>query len=530
MQILVEKRARLYYIRLVIMELSIQKLILSSMHQFSDNTAVMTSDETITYSELYKKSVFIAKYLQEEFSIQKNDIVAIHINNSVELIIILCGVLFCGATYLPIDCCYPMKRKLHMIKNANAKLLIHDTDLDIGLDEIKNLSLSEVDFHECIAGCMNKLSNISYSTNDILYVLYTSGSTGLPKGVPLRQIGILNMLLWYIKEYKMGDSDINYIFSSFGYDLTQKNILSSLIVGGTIFLDTRNFYSPKEIINELEKFSATIINCTPSAFYPILDFVGDLNRLSSLRWIFLGGEKINCKKLNSLISLYPKTQLVNTYGPTECSDLACCYKATAAELASLDTIPLGYALPEVKIFVLDENMNLVDRDQKGEVYLAGMCLGNGYIGLPEESQKKFIEDLPDFLKSDGINRLYRVGDICYWDDLGRLNYVGRIDDQVKIRGNRVELLEIDRAIESSHFIQQSVTVMTENNDDKLLVSFCITKNNISEKTIKKYLIDTLPSYMIPHRIHFVEIYPKTPNSKIDKIKLKELAKELICVQ
>lgn len=500
----------------------IQDLFKKQVQATPNQIAVITGTNSISYKELDEQSSFFAHDLIIKYNLKPKDILAIHIENSIDLIVALVGVLKVGATYVPLDCAYPLERKTYMVNNAGARLVICSFQSPLHVDGIPSINIEERSLTH------SKPLDLThhYSLQDHLYILYTSGSTGKPKGVPLRQAGVVNMLNWYCSDFQMSTSDINLIFSSFAYDLTQKNILSALICGATIVFYDAPGYQPNVIIDYIEKYKVTIINSTPSAFYPLIDFAKNIQQLSSLKWIFLGGEKINCQRILPLTTLYPSTKVVNTYGPTECSDVVCSYILSKEDILSNQNVPLGKIIKNAGVLVLDENLNVISDDKPGEVYLFGICVGDGYINQLELTKERFIDAVPPHLKEMGINRLYRVGDIGYWDKEGRLNFIGRTDDQVKLRGNRVELSEIDKVLEQEAEIKQAVTVMIEKNQRQVLVSFYLSNEPINHRLLKDKISRFLPAHMLPNDFVHLTDFPLTPNAKVDKHVLKKIANEI----
>ena len=502
---------------------TIQELLEIQVQRHPRKCAVIAGPDSITYRQLHTRSNIVMHSLIDTHKLKKGDIIGLHIENSIDLIVVLLAILKLGAAYLPLDCNYPQARKLRMLQDSEVNLLVHSNNTG-SLIFSNSISVGELNAYSSKGDA--DTSRIYYDLDDHLYSLYTSGSTGHPKGVKLRQAGVMNMLHWYVSQYEMSSNDTNLVFSSFGYDLTQKNILSALLCGATLVVQSSQIYSPKEIIENIRKYKVTIINCTPSAFYPLLDQINDVMQLQSLRWIFLGGEKINCKRLKTMLKLYPNTKIVNTYGPTECSDVACAYTLNKNEIELTQEIPLGTPIDNVGVYVLDQALNPLSTLEKGEVYLSGHCLGDGYINQPELTKKKFIDTLPKYFTSRNISRLYRVGDLGYWDIEGRLNFIGRVDDQIKLRGNRVELSEIDRVVEKTNAISHSVTVLIDSNDNQILVSFYLQGNNqVDQRRLKKHVSEFLPDYMIPNKFIQLDNFPVTPNGKIDKSKLKKIAED-----
>ena len=500
--------------------IAIQELIETQAKTTPNNIAVIAGTKTLTYAELDNKSNQFAAHLVQQYNIKTKDIIAIHIQNSINQIIALVGILKARATYIPLDCAYPTARKSYMVQNAGACLVVSSTNSPLDIKGCPSLYIEKT---WAIPALNPEALNLNYSLNDTLYILYTSGSTGQPKGVALAQVGVVNMLKWYCGDFAMHSTDINFVFSSFAYDLTQKNILSALISGATLVLHDGQEYSPFEIIQNIEKHQVSIINATPSAFYPLVDFAQNITQLASLRWIFLGGEKINCQRIQPIASLYPSTRVVNTYGPTECSDVACSYTLTAEDILTRRDIPLGKPIAGVGVFVLDEHLNIIHDTRQGEIYLFGHCVGNGYINQPQLSGERFLKTLPQHFLKENINCLYKVGDIGYWDSKGRLNFIGRVDDQIKLRGNRIELSEIDKVLETQDAIQQAVTVMVEDCDNQLLISFCLATKNLDPDLVKAEAGKFLPRHMLPNSLRTLDAFPLTPNAKVDKHALRKMA-------
>ena len=492
---------------------TINENIISSLNTYKTKIAVSYKNNSITYQELNNLSSKLANYINSNYLINKKNIIAINLPSGLDQIISVVAILKLGLPYLPIDFQYPIDRKKYMINNARSIYVIQYNSSD----PIENCQSINIDINE-LNECKKNEYQRNYSLNDLLYILYTSGSTGKPKGAILRQKGVMNMLEWYIKQHQICHNDKNIIFSSFGFDLTQKNILSSLMTGAEIILSDTSYYNPLAIINEIKNKKATLTNCTPSAFYPIIDLAKSVIDLDSLKYIILGGEKINPQRLIKLLKIYPSTKISNTYGPTECSDVVCSYILSSEDIHKNKEIPLGPVIENAGVHLLDDNFNLC---KKGKVYLSGICLGDGYINNDAMTNEKFIENKCTELKKQGIKRIYDTGDIAYWKN-ENLIYIGRNDDQVKFRGNRIELLEIDSYITKVKGIEESITlVYTFKNGNQILVS-TYTGSNTCKDIIINTLKENLPTYMIPSEFMYIDKMPITDNFKINKIKIREI--------
>jgi non-ribosomal peptide synthase protein (TIGR01720 family) len=295
-----------------------------------------------------------------------------------------------------------------------------------------------------------------------------------------------------------------------------------LIIGGILYLPPNGF-DPDYILDLIFKQRVTWINCTPSTFYSILTSGDDsFAKIQSLRYVFLGGEPISIPSLLSWQnSPYCSAKIVNSYGPTECADVCSAYTVQQPNEFLNKSIPIGKPLPNVKLHILDQNLQLVPVGVIGELCITGVGVGMGYINDLQRTNEKFIPNPFSHVKSE---RLYKTGDLaCYLSD-GNIQYLGRIDNQVKIRGFRIELGEIETALSKHSDVQSSCVISREDTPgDKRLVAYIVPQPQVTPtiSQLRSFLKEKLPDYMVPSTFVTLESLPLTPSGKIDRRALPE---------
>jgi fengycin family lipopeptide synthetase D len=342
----------------------IHQLFEETVMLFPGRIAVTFGDLRITYDELNRRSNRLARYLISlRSSEHRQEIIGILMDRSIEMVISMLAILKAGMAYLPIDTFYPALRIEHMLTDAQAIFVITTRCCATQLPEsIKPIIIDEIELHESDSNLSN------YNIQSLIYILYTSGSTGKPKGAHLMHLGVANLLTWYRSRFNIAPNDNILIFTAFGFDLTQKNILGGLISGANVKLLDQKMFDAKNIVDYIYRESISFINCSPSAFYAISE-EDSTHDFSSLRIILLGGEAINVAKINSFIKKNPNCLIVNTYGPTECSDLALTHNLTKKEIMDQRNIPLGRNVGNVSVFILNERLDMLSVGEVGELYI-----------------------------------------------------------------------------------------------------------------------------------------------------------------
>lgn len=493
---------------------TIHELFEEQVKKTPHNVAVIYEDIQITYRGLNEKANQVARALRER-GVQEDTIVAIMVERSIEMVIGILGIQKAGGAYLPIDPNYPQERIDYLISHAIAPILLVSDNQ--ATHPIQGENTAVLDIHRL-------LQNSHYSTEDLgltynpkrlMYVIYTSGSTGTPKGVMVKCNGFTNLIHWYTESFYIVEKDHVLLIAPVSFDLAQKNLYATLIKGGRLVLLKAGMIDYRHVVETIHNEDISIINCTPSAFYPIVDLEKDnqYEKLRSLRKVFLGGEPIHVKKLEEWgQSSVFYGEIINTYGPTECTDIATSYTITGTDICTKTTVPIGKPIANTRLYILDKYKKLVPVGVIGELYIGGRGVARGYYHAPEMTKERFVtcEDVPEPI-------LYRTGDMVRWQLDGNIEFIGRKDDQVKIRGYRIETGEIENQLIKHEQIKEVIVVLKEDDKgNKYLVGYMITDHKLEVSKLRKYLSKKLPSYMIPQCFITLDKIPLTPNGKVNK--------------
>ena len=397
--------------------------------------AIQGGTRTLTYSELNKKANQLAHYLHEK-GIRKNQKIALHFYRNPDYIISVLAVLKLGATFVPIPSDQAPERIRFILKNSTASLVLTESGLSKNLD----LSPSQV----CdINKESSEISIQPFTTfetvvnmSDLAYILYTSGSTGDPKGVCISHRALSNYLLWSKTAYTINEKSIVPLFSSIGFDLTITSTLLPLISGGRIITYKEKLSGPDvSLIQVLEDNLVNTIKLTPSHLALVQE---KKLSASSIDTMIIGGEDLKVALAQSIQALFPNPiKIFNEYGPTEAT-VGCIVSAYDAQKHLGTSVPIGKPIDNMQVYVLDSYKNSVPQGVVGELYLSGIGLAEGYLNAPEMTAAKFEEN--PFIEG---SKMYRSGDLGRINFSGEFEYLGRTDDQVKLRGYRIELSDIE---------------------------------------------------------------------------------------
>ncbi|MDZ8084245.1 MAG: amino acid adenylation domain-containing protein [Nostoc sp. DedQUE12b] len=495
----------------------IHQLFEAQVEKTPNAVAVVFENQQITYRELNNRANQLAHYLQQ-LGVKPEVLVGICTERSLEMVIGLLAILKVGGAYVPLDPMYPPERLNFMLENADIFVLLTQKRLAESLSEYKGDIICLDADSQAIAEQSQENQVSGVTPDNLIYVIYTSGSTGKPKGAGVYQRSFTNLLNWFVTEFDFSCNDRVLLISSLSFDLTQKNIYAPLLVGGELHLLSSGCYDAAQIVEYVCNKQVTWLNCTPSAFYPLIDR-GDksLCMKKTLKYVFLGGEPISISRLKVwLDSVKSKTQIVNTYGPTECTDICAAYRVAQPEQWLEKVVPIGKPIHNAKVYVLDENLQPLPVGMVGELYVGGEGVGRGYINNLDLTLAKFVCD-PFSAKEN--TWLYKSGDLARYLSDGNIEFLGRIDNQVKIRGFRIELEEIEALINQHPAVQTSVVVVREDEPGcKRLVAYEVLhpEQALTVTELRRFLEFKLPNYMIPNAFAILEALPLTPNGKVDR--------------
>jgi len=487
-----------------------------------DNIAVVFGDDKLTYKELNEKANSLAYYLREN-NIDKNDIVGIMVNRSLEMIISILAVLKSGACYIPIDPEYPQDRIEYMLSNSNAKMLLTFEKLGNKIN-FENKLFVELT-NELYNSHKKNLENTN-EPDDLSYIIYTSGSTGMPKGVMLTHKALSNLTNYcnrYVKYLKDNKYRAIVSVTTVSFDIFIFETLISLQKGLKLVIANEEEQTiPRLLSTLIEKNNVEIIQTTPSRMQLLVNNIKDIPNLSKLKFITLAGEQLPISLVNDLKKIASPI-IYNGYGPSETTVFS-----TLTDVTNHNPITIGKPLDNTQIYILDSNMNICPINVPGEIYIAGDGVGLGYMNNKDLTNKSY---LPNIFSEE--SKLYKTGDLGFYRINGEIMCLGRCDNQVKIRGLRIELEEIENEILKSNNIDNCIVVKKVSDDGhEFLCAYFTSSCDVNIDTIRKALNKSLPKYMVPQYFIKLDSLPYTPNGKVDRKKLpmpnvESLNKEIV---
>jgi amino acid adenylation domain-containing protein/non-ribosomal peptide synthase protein (TIGR01720 family) len=464
-----------------------------------DNTALVFENTKLTYSELNKQANQLGHYLREKYNIQPDDLLGIKLDRSEKLIVSILAVLKSGGAYVPIDPSYPESRKEYIEKDSNCKVIIDEAELEKFNSEKNKYSKANLDQY--------------IKSNNLAYVIYTSGTTGNPKGSLLEHKNVVRLFFTDKPLFDFNEDDVWTMFHSYSFDFSVWEIYGALLYGGKLVVVSKELaQNTPGFVELIYNESVTILNQTPLAFYNFIDCEKVCpKRDLKLRYIIFGGEALNPAMLSSWHNKYPDAKLINMYGITE-TTVHVTYKEIGKKEIDLGQSNIGKPIPTLSCLILDEFKNIVPAGVIGEMYIGGSGLARGYLNRPELTAERFIVN-----PFNPEERLYKTGDLGRWQKDGNIEYIGRIDNQVKIRGHRIELGEIEAVLLGySSDIRQFVVDTCELNGNKILVAYYVSDTEVDKASLRSYIQQQLPEYMVPNFFVAMDAIPLTGNGKVDR--------------
>ena len=483
----------------------------------------------LTYRELNARANQLAHHLRAG-GVGPETIVGVCLERSAETLISLLAIFKAGGAYMPLDPALPDERLVTLLTQSGARMILTRQQYVARLAG-QDAAIICFDADAALLAQQPTSNLVTHATPaQLAYVLFTSGSTGVPKGVMIEQRGMVNNLRAKIHDHGLTAHDKLAQTAPPGFDISLWQFLAALLVGGTVRIFSDELArDPVALLHHTEAERITVLEVVPSLFRFMLDELhapgGQRPTFAALRWLSLTGEALPPNLCNAWLASYPHIPILNAYGPAECSDDATHHSITAPFPPDATSVPIGRPLPNVRLYVLDKQLQLVPVGVPGELCIGGIGVGRGYLNEPERTAEVFLRD-PFVAQPDA--RLYRTGDMARYRPDGNIEYLGRTDHQVKLRGFRIELGEIEAVLDQHGAVEKSVAAIqaTANGEQQLVAYVALTQQGDGSTLVpqwRDFLSARLPSYMVPSHFVVLDALPLTPNGKLDRKRLPALA-------
>jgi len=477
-----------------------------------EQPALIFKGRRLNYGDLNARANQLANYLRGR-SVGPEVGVAVCVQRSFDTIIALLGVIKAGGYYVALDPDYPRLRLKTMLQDTAAPILLLHKDTDeyedyggekIYLDDLSQLEKEDSSNPVCLS-----------IPNNILNIVYTSSTTGNPKGTFITIKSVLNRIFWMWEAYPFQPDDVAVLQKSTALVAATWECFGALLAGiPTVILSREDLLDPHELWSKLVTERVSYLLASPALLQGVIDQAeSHPSEWTTLRLATTSAEAISLTMATQWNTLFPQAPLLNLYGSTECSSNVTMYN-TRNISPDASRVLIGKPLANTRVYVLNDNLGLVPMGGKGEMAVSGDCLARGYLNRPELTATRFI---PDPFSDEPGSRLYRTGDVARYCADGNIELLGRMDNQIKVRGFRVELDDVEVAILLNPAVRKcAVRVYQDQGGRNRLAAYLVADNGMSSSTIRSFLRERLPEYMIPSDFVMIDTLPLTPAGKVDR--------------
>ncbi len=494
------------------------KILDKAATNFAEKAAIEDNQNSYTYSEYRNYAKKIASYILNK---NKNGFIGVFLPKSCNTLISFMGILYSGSTYVPFDINMPSARLSKIISHLKPSAIITDSAGSERLKKDTDLSDAEIIIFDTALGCPvdeNLIENslMSIIDTDPIYIMYTSGSTGMPKGVVIPHKGVIDYAHWVVNKFDLNENTIFGNQAPFHFDNSILDIYGAMLCGGKVIIIPEVLFNfPVKLPEYIEQKNINLIFWVPTVLINVANS-GILSEIKfkSLKKVLFCGEVMPNKQLN----IWRKTQsdifYANLYGPTEITDV-CTYYIVNEDFADNEPLPIGIACENTKTLILKEDNTKAEIGEIGELCILGTGLALGYFNEPEITSKAFMQNP---LNKKYRELIYRTGDLVFENNKNLIIYLGRKDSQIKHKGNRIELGEIEVAAQSLEEIEKACVLYDDINAE--IVLFAEICGDVKDREILNKMKRLLQNYMIPGKIIRLEKIPLNANGKLDRVYLK----------
>jgi amino acid adenylation domain-containing protein len=473
-------------------------------------TAYVFGDEAITYAELNARANRLAHHLRA-LGVARETPVALCTRRSFDMVVGLLGIMKAGGAYVALDPEYPALRLHGILEDVRPPVLVLQSAVD-RFDAYPGTKVYLDRDREALDRCAASNPASATTPDDLLNVVYTSSTTGQPKGALITQHAVLNRLCWMWEDYPFRPGDVAVVQKSYALVAATWELFGALLRGiPTLLLSEDEVLEPARLWQVLVRHRVSHLLSSPAFLERLLDEAeAHPGQWGTLRLATTSAEPIAPAQVGRWRAAFPDVPLLNLYGSTECASNVTAYD-TRELPADAVRCPVGRPLANIEVYVVDERLRPVPIGVVGEMCVSGACLARGYLGLPQLTAERFVAS--PFVEGE---RLYRTGDLARIGADGVIELLGRSDDQVNVRGFRVELGDVETALAQHRHIAKCAVRLYEGDGRRRLLGYVVARDTVSTSAVRRFLQDRLPEYMIPSEFLFLDALPLTPSGKVDR--------------
>ena len=494
----------------------IHDLFEAQAQKIPDAVAVEFAGQKLTYQELNCRANQLACYLQN-LGVKPDVLVGICVEHSLEMLVVILGVLKAGGAYLPLDPAYPQERLAHMLSDSQVSVLLTTAKLQTNLPaNSTNIVCLDTDWAKISRNSDANLHS-GVQPDNLAYVIYTSGSTGKSKGVMIAHRGVVNHSYAIAKNYQLTSSDRILQFARFSFDVAAEEIFPTWLTGATLVLRPTEIPTISDFAQFVNQEKLTVLNLPVSYWQEWVNQMPQVSWSENVRLLIVGSDKVQLEQFLAWQNHAGKNVAWrNAYGPTEATITTTIYSSElSSEPANTNFLPIGRPIVNTQIYILDRRLQPVPIGVKGELHIGGAGLARGYLNQPELTAQKFISHPFNDLQNA---KIYKTGDLARYQPDGTIEFIGRIDHQVKIRGFRIELGEIEAVLTQYPQVQESVVVasLDQDGNQRLIAYIVCGQEQAHNSELRRFLKEKLPEYMVPSVFVTLESLPLLPNGKLNR--------------